>query len=127
LRAVPDPTPRTSTTPFFAAGGADRRRDGDFLAFRCGGRRALVGLGRSAGICLVARGSAALVVADVDQGVLLGSFAHRAFTHGEAENMGCPLSSSSSDRFMQLRLGSVVALMSSARRVDTGSAAIAAR
>ena len=72
LGTVPDPTSRTSTTPFFAAGGADRRRDGRFLFG--GGRRAALGGG-----ALVGLGARRAV--GVDEGVLLGALAHGAFAH----------------------------------------------
>ena len=72
LGTVPDPTSRTSTRAFFAAGGADRRRDGRFLFG--GGRRAA--LGRRALVGLGARRAVG-----VDEGVLLGALAHGAFAH----------------------------------------------
>ena len=72
LGAVPDPTSRTSTTPFLAAGGADRRRDGRFLFG--GGRRAALGGG-----ALVGLGARRAV--GVDEGVLLGALAHGALAH----------------------------------------------
>ena len=57
---------------------------------------------------------------------MLGTLAHGALAHGcEGEKKGLPLSSSGSDRFLQLRLGSVVAVVPSVCCVGCGSDAIA--
>ena len=70
LGTVPDPASATAGGAFFAAGGADRGRDRDLFALGGGsGRRAFVGL-------LVAG-----LVADINQSVLLGAFAHSALAH----------------------------------------------